>query len=573
MFKKRKIDFGKEALIALVVMAVYAVVAFYRLGSTKAPQTYWQADSDGRWFTIDFDKPQTVRHIYSFMGMGDEYTGHRGAKTSCDIDIFVPENGEWKKVTTLEHDYVFTWKNQDITFTADRVMLVANREGRTLNELVLTDGDGNIISGQLSDSSAVRGNYLPCCAVDESETLPHSFDEYYYSTYFDEVYHARTAYEIIHGYSEYESTHPPLGKEIIGVGIRLFGMTPFGWRIMGAVSGILMLPAIYVLVWQLFKNRRTALLAMVLMALDFMHLTQTRVATVDSFVVLFTLLMFVFMAGYADAKTPGSEMVCLLASGVFMGMCVAVKWNGAYGAMGLAIYFFTILYKKCVTATKKADIKKAAVTMGWCVVCFVAVPCAIYFASFMPLIGRKGGSMLQRFINYQQNMLHYHSSLVAEHFFASPWYSWLADYKPMWYAVSRYNGMTSSISAFGNPLLWLAFPVCVVLCCAGAVKRNDDVAFVTVVGYFTCLLPWVAVTRLAFIYHYFPATIFGIMAVVWVLDGYTDGFTDKKKNRLVLIYVAALLVCFAVFFPVVTGVPARTDYIERLEILPSWYFN
>ena len=58
------------------------------------------------------------------------------------------------------------------------------------------------------------------------------------STYFDEIYHARTAYEHIHGIRPYENTHPPLGKILIGIRIRLFGMTPFGWRFIGTLLGV-----------------------------------------------------------------------------------------------------------------------------------------------------------------------------------------------------------------------------------------------------------------------------------------------------------------------------------------------
>ncbi|MBR2717342.1 MAG: glycosyltransferase family 39 protein, partial [Oscillospiraceae bacterium] len=54
----------------------------------------------------------------------------------------------------------------------------------------------------------------------------------------------------------YEITHPPLGKAIISLGIRLFGMTPFGWRFMGALTGVLMVPLMYLLVKQLTKDTR-----------------------------------------------------------------------------------------------------------------------------------------------------------------------------------------------------------------------------------------------------------------------------------------------------------------------------
>jgi predicted membrane-bound dolichyl-phosphate-mannose-protein mannosyltransferase len=42
------------------------------------------------------------------------------------------------------------------------------------------------------------------------------------SSYFDEIYHPRTAYENIHRMEPYETTHPPLGKAIMTIGIFLF---------------------------------------------------------------------------------------------------------------------------------------------------------------------------------------------------------------------------------------------------------------------------------------------------------------------------------------------------------------
>ena len=66
------------------------------------------------------------------------------------------------------------------------------------------------------------------------------------SSYFDEIYHPRTALEHLNEIYPYEVSHPPLGKLIMGIGIRAFGMTPFGWRFMGTLLGVLMLPILYI---------------------------------------------------------------------------------------------------------------------------------------------------------------------------------------------------------------------------------------------------------------------------------------------------------------------------------------
>ena len=89
--------------------------------------------------------------------------------------------------------------------------------------------------------------------------------------YFDEIYHARTAYEMIKHENLYEITHPPLGKGLMSIGIRIFGMNPFGWRFMGTLIGILMLPVMYLLAKRLTRRTTFAVVATFLLMFDFMH--------------------------------------------------------------------------------------------------------------------------------------------------------------------------------------------------------------------------------------------------------------------------------------------------------------
>ena len=122
-------------------------------------------------------------------------------------------------------------------------------------------------------------------------------------TYFDEIYHARTAYEIAHGMSNYEWTHPPLGKVFISLGVRMFGMNPFGWRIIGVLFGIGMIPFMYFFGRRLFKNRTWAAGALTfLFTFDFMHFTQTRIATIDVYGTFFIIAMFYFMYQYSQTS-------------------------------------------------------------------------------------------------------------------------------------------------------------------------------------------------------------------------------------------------------------------------------
>ena len=582
----RKFNFShktKERIAVVTLTAVYAFFAFFCLGDTKSPQTFYQSQRAGEWFTITFDQISTVKEIRAFSGMGEQYYPENSntVKKGCDFRVYYRADGEWVHAATFDHDYVFTWKIEEVDFTTDYVLIQANSANQVLNEIVFTDKDGNIIRGTLSMPDSVKNTqYNPYFAVDESETLP-ADEGYYSSMYFDEIYHGRTAYEQLNGYSIYETTHPPLGKILISIGIAIFGMTPFGWRFMGTLCGVVMVVIMYLLAKELLGKEKIAFLCAFVFAFDFMHFTQTRIATVDSFLTLFIMLMFLFMLKYSKIpldRDTAQQYIYLLASGIFMGCAIAVKWNGAYGAVGLAVFFFVSLaikYKACadnIPENRQLAGKQAVLTCLWCVFAFVVLPFAIYFASFAPVFRSEGAAaVIKEFIIYQKNMFSYHSNLEAEHFFSSMWYTWPFILKPIWYSVTRTGDAVSSISAFGNPAVWLPMVLCMVRVLFRTVKNKDKKGFFILTGYLSCYLPWVLVTRLAFIYHYFPATVFGVLAI-----GYCSKMLlekSEKSGKYLAVYAAAVFICFMIFFPVISGVPASRTYVDALELLPTWYFN
>ena len=69
-----------------------------------------------------------------------------------------------------------------------------------------------------------------------------------------------------------------------------------------------------------------------LLAFDFMHLTQTRIATIDSFATLFILLMYLFLYRYF---TEG-RLRHLAACGVTFGIGAATKWTCLYAGAASA---------------------------------------------------------------------------------------------------------------------------------------------------------------------------------------------------------------------------------------------
>ena len=81
----------------------------------------------------------------------------------------------------------------------------------------------------------------------------------------------------------------------MSLGIRVFGMTPFGWRCVCALFGILMVPVSYAFMRKISRSTWIASFAALLIVFDFMHFTLSRIGTIDVIVGFFILLTFYLM--------------------------------------------------------------------------------------------------------------------------------------------------------------------------------------------------------------------------------------------------------------------------------------
>ena len=233
-----------DVLPMLVITLVYAATAFFRLGDFDVPQTYTVFQDDTA-FTFSFSQPVTVDKISYYTTLG---SGNYRLEYSTD-------NGEsWERIT-LDQAYntLLKWEVVDLTqpgedeeeahgtITASLWRISAGSvqryEGLWLAELALWHEGQPLVPQYVSSG----GEAL----FDESDVWADKAT-YMNSSYFDEIYHPRTALEHLNNIYPYEVSHPPLGKLIIAAGVWLFGMTPFGWRFMGTLCGVLMLPVLYV---------------------------------------------------------------------------------------------------------------------------------------------------------------------------------------------------------------------------------------------------------------------------------------------------------------------------------------
>lgn len=627
----------KDSILVIGITLIYSVFCFMTLGSTKAPQNPWISSSYEENITIDLGAEKTNFSMLYFCGV-----------SRYDFSVAVSDDGEswgeehwaqmdqgqcyrWKYLTDYWVDsdgsrkYVSTGSMTDIrTLSGRYIRITAHQIGLILNEIIIRSEDGGIltpVSVQRNNGEPDSPNYSsPDALFDEQDTMEGLPDylnvgqtviqpSWYNSTYFDEIYHARTGYEHLHGQAPYETSHPPLGKILMSVGIAVFGMTPFGWRFAGALAGIMMLPGIYLLAKQMTKKTWAAGLAMLMLAMDHMHLTQTQIATIDSFPVLFILFAYFFMLRFLQRDLQRSTVRQILPdlafSGLFMGLSIASKWIGIYAGAGLAVLFFVHMVRSLVYSKHESrdvfesQLNKAYRVCLWSVLFFVIIPITIYLLSYIPYFAYDHsitsiGSYLQRVWKAQLSMFNYHSTpgLGMDHPFYSPWYEWPLISRPMFYAMKQYlssNDYAFAIFCFGNPAVWLVgivgFIATVILYIMNKHYRiegepynwhwegkdGNDSALFLLIGLAAQFLPWVLVPRGTYIYHYFASIPFLILLVVHGFANLRTRF-PKICRWTVAVYTVVIFICFIAFIPYASGILAPVTWLDFLKQFLRIYY-
>ena len=622
-----------DTVILCLILSVYSLIAFTTLGSTKAPQKAWTSTDFSESVTLDLGEEKDDFHMLYFA---------RVSRYNFTVAVS-PDGKDWSEELWAEMNQGSCWKwkyltesyedgDGTVSFTQSRcdlsgryVRITAHQIGLALCEVLFRDISGNILPVDVVErSNANEESSLfsdPACLIDEQDTfegLPVLFstkltelnDErnpavpqpsWWNSTYFDEIYHARTAYEFLHGTAPYETSHPPLGKILMSWGVAVWGMTPFGWRFAGALAGSAMLVAMYLIGKQLTKNTLWASVMALLMALDCMHLTQTQIATIDSFPVLFILFSYYFMLRFLQSDLLKGKRSSLLTnlgcSGLFMGFGIASKWIGIYAGAGLGVLFFTHCIYSLVHA-ENAEVRRAVrkrffMLCAWCILFFVIVPAAVYLISYIPYFAYKHiehlGEYLREVWNTQEGMFNYHATpgLGMDHPFYSPWYEWPVIGKPMFYATKQYvmnEELSHSIFCIGNPVIWLPAIATLMFCIFGWIhdmtvpsrkeekffEKNIGLLFLTV-GFLAQYLPWMLVPRGTYIYHYFASVPFLILSLTIILRQVV--LRNRKAGIIITVsYLVLAAAGFALFFPYAAGIMAPVEWLDLgAKFLRIWY--
>jgi dolichyl-phosphate-mannose-protein mannosyltransferase len=584
-----KLKITKLDLITVVILSiVFLSFATWNLGQAQSPTTTAQI-SGGQSFYITIDAPVNVKSVDILLKQGAmNVTISSGSPGNWQSGIvnawpqsdsgFSEDYYKWHEIaideTTQYLKFNFTQPGGYKTSLAEIAVINQNNQSVPIQSITNISGDNPDLQNLIDEQNLV--------------VYPADYRE---NTYFDEIYFVRSAEQYLNNQIPYEWTHPPLGKLLQAAGIALFGFSPFGWRIMGVVFATLMIALIYFLGKELVGTWIGGFSAAFLLTFDFMHFTMGRMGTADTYVVFFNLASqlcyFIYLKNVIKDGWKTS-LLPLALSFVFFALGFSSKWLVLYGFAGELLLLL---------ALRLNDVRKAAGKFSEKLYVFVDRPylqvlililvaVGIYFLTYVP--DMIAGRSLLNVVELQSSMYIYHSTLTATHPFSSPWYSWpllfdpanAAVHVPVWLESANNlapNGFNSSIVLMGNPAVWwvgFASIIALTVFILSKVRKDFHLkdhlpeTFLVVVFFFQWV-PYILISRVVFIYHFYINVPIIILASAFIISRY---WNKNYVKLLAAIYFAAVVALFILFLPVTTGIPTDPSTIQSLHWSGTWVF-
>ncbi len=415
--------------------------------------------------------------------------------------------------------------------------------------------------------------------------------------------------------------HPPLGKWAIAVGLELFGVTPFGWRVMAALAGTLTVLLVVRVGRRMTGSTLLGCLAGLLLAVDGLHFVQSRVAMLDVFLAFWTTAAVTCAVLDRDqlrarlAAAPDAVMTGAgprlgvrwwrLATGACLGAAVATKWSGVYylAVVGLLVLAWEVGARRTagLRAPFRAALRRSAVPLAGSL---VLLPLAVYLLSWTGWFvsdigydrqwasGRPGGwglpDALRSLWHYHRQVLDFHEGLSTPHPYQSHPAGWLLLARPVsyYYPPGIHAGTygceaatcAREVLALGNPVLWWGtLPVLLALLWLW-VSRRDWRAGAVLALVAAGIVPWVRDdlnARTMFNFYALPSVPFMALGAAlvagWLLGGREASRTRRQWGAVTVgAYTALAVAAFAFFYPVLAAVTIPLSQWQDRMWFPSW---
>ena len=377
--------------------------------------------------------------------------------------------------------------------------------------------------------------------------------------------------------------HPQVGKWLIAVGLRLFGPdNGVGWRFSAAVAGTLTVLILARLTRRLTGSTLLGCAAGLLLALDGLHLTGSRIGLLDVFLGLFVLAALAAVLLDRDqqrsrlARAAAAELAesptlrdswgprtgmrwWLVLAGVLLGLGGGVKWSAIYA---LAVFGILVLVWD-LTARRMLGVRLwfgAGVFRGGLPAFLALVPVAAvtYVAGWFSWFASSGaylrqwaadqvathGSVARGWLpdslnslwEYHRRAWDFHTGLDSEHTYEAHPAGWLLQLRPTafyWQNPAPDDCGAAEcvqvITSVGNPVVWWLGALGLLVVVWVAIVRRDWRAWVPLAGYAATYLPWFLYTHRTIFTFYTIALAPYVALVLALAIGYVGGLVPALR--------------------------------------------
>jgi Gpi18-like mannosyltransferase/predicted membrane-bound dolichyl-phosphate-mannose-protein mannosyltransferase len=278
----------------------------------------------------------------------------------------------------------------------------------------------------------------------------------------------------------------------------------------------------------------------------------------------------------------------LIAFTVLLGALVASKW---YGVMAYGVSFVVIAAVWLQRYLREGKPKRWGNPYGFrldlAIAAIVFLSMTVYLCVWIPdLVRQVDIKNLSDLVYRQYSMFMYHDTLKATHPYASKWWSWPLDLRPIAYywkdlrtglaANSPTACCVAEVISLPNPLiLWFGLATVPLVAYLALREKNKGYALL-VLAYLLQWLPWAKSPRLAWIYHFYVDVPLIVLCNVIILQRLWNwDFQDNNARLIARLgvcgYVTAVVLAFIWFYPILAGVPLPWDqWNARMWLHEHW---
>jgi len=372
------------------------------------------------------------------------------------------------------------------------------------------------------------------------------------------------------------------GFDFAHIGESYAGQPVIALRWLPAVWGGLAVVLVFIILRQLGATEAAAFLGSLMLALDNGMLIQTRVIALDGLLVVAILAVLSTYLASLEQESYRRKIPWLLLTGALTGLAVGTKFTGL---VALALPAWAALLQTD-RHSRLGQLFQVARQYIWILSAALLIYAAGWWLHFH-LLQRSGpgdaffrpsGSFLRDVSQMHVRMLKLNYHLKQTHPYGSAFWSWPFVIRPVFYWASPGR----FIYLAGNPVVWLgSFLVLVFGLFATGLAHVSDLrlprkgpAFLLLSGAFLMsYLPYAAIPRTLFIYHYLPSLPFAVMGSVIFLDrvGWIRPGSILAQRRSYYLVCTAVLLAFVALLPLTYGFNHSRWYDDVLfRFFKSW---